>query len=99
MPLLDQIQEQGFGGGQTPMGVDLTPIKNRAREAVEALTDAQRACDSGRSEDALEAMKRARAAIDAALGGQFGTGASMPVPNAAGSGAGSYGGDQGAGRF
>ena len=85
-PLLQQISEQGFGGdsgsaGQSYMGgqADLTPIKNKAREAVEALNDAQRACDSGRAEDAMEAMRRARAVIDAALGGGLGShGAAVP---------------------
>ena len=86
-PLLQQIAEQGFGGGQGSSGgdsymggqADLTPIKNRAREAVEALNDVQRACDSGRAEDAMEAMRRARAVIDLALGGGLGShGAAVP---------------------
>lgn len=71
---------------------DLTPIKNKAREAAEALVDAQRACDSGRSEDAIEAMRRARAVIDAALGSQLGVhGAAMPA-NSGSYGSGGYGG-------
>ena len=71
----------GQSGGQSYMGgqADLTPLKNKAREAVEALNDVQRACDSGRAEDAMEAMRRARAVIDSALGGSLGAhGASMP---------------------
>ena len=84
-PLMEQIQEEGYGdapgAGQSYMGgqADLTPIKNKAREAVEALNDAQKACDSGRAEDAMEAMRRARAVIDAALGGGLGAhGGAMP---------------------
>jgi hypothetical protein len=97
-PLLQQISEDGYGqapgggsGGQSYMGgqADLTPLKNKAREAVEALNDVQRACDSGRAEDAMEAMRRARAVIDSALGGSLGAhGAAMP----SGGGAGGYGG-------
>lgn len=64
----------GYMGGQA----DLTPLKNKAREAVEALNDAQKAADSGRAEDALDALRRARAVIDAALGGGLGAhGAAM----------------------
>lgn len=90
VPLLQQISEQG----EMSMGghADMTPIKNKAREAVEALNDAQRACDSGRSEDAMEAMRRARAVIDAALGAQLGThGAAMPMGSGGPSGSGGYG--------
>ena len=97
-PLLQQISENGYGNGQTQspggssyMGgqADLTPLKNKAREAVEALNDVQRACDSGRAEDAQEAMRRARAVIDSALGGSLGAhGAAMP----SGGGSGGYGG-------
>ena len=89
-PLLEQIQEEGYGdpssGPQSYMGgqADLTPLKNKAREAVEALNDAQKAADSGRAEDAMEAMRRARAVIDAALGGGLGAhGGAMP-PSAPG---------------
>jgi len=85
-PLLQQINEQGFGAsgsaGQSYMGgqADLTPLKNKAREAVEALNDALKACDSGRAEDAMEAMRRARAVIDAGLGSGLGAhGAAMPT--------------------
>jgi hypothetical protein len=77
----DSSGGSGGGGGQSYMGgqADLTPLKNKAREAVEALNDVQRACDSGRAEDAMEAMRRARAVIDSALGGSLGAhGASMP---------------------
>lgn len=64
----------GYMGGQA----DLTPLKNKAREAVDALNDAQKAADSGRTEDALDGLRRARAAIDAALGGSLGAhGAAM----------------------
>jgi len=97
-PLLQQISEQGYsgqdpsgggGGDQSYMGgqADLTPIKNKAREAVEALNDAMRACDSGRAEDAQEAMRRARAVIDAALGGGLGShGAAVPPTTSGGYG-------------
>lgn len=91
--LMEQIQEDGYGspvgGMQSYMGgqADLTPIKNKAREAVEALNDAQKACDSGRAEDAMEAMRRARAVIDAALGGGLGAhGGAMPPGSPAGYG-------------
>jgi hypothetical protein len=77
-PLMEQISETvvaggapgvpGYVGGQA----DLTPLKNKAREAVEALNDAQRAADSGRTEDTLDALRRARAVIDAALGASVG---------------------------
>ena len=64
----------GHMGGQA----DLTPLKNKAREAVEALNDAQKAADSGRTEDAMDGLRRARAVIDAALGGSLGAhGAAM----------------------
>lgn len=64
----------GYTGGQA----DLTPLKNKAREAVEALNDAQRAADSGRTEDTLDALRRARAILDSALGGAMGAhGAAM----------------------
>jgi len=90
VPLLQQIAEQGA----MPMGgqADLTPIKNRAREAVEALNDAQRACDAGRTEDAMEAMRRARSVIDIALGASLGThGAAMPSGAGGAAGSGGYG--------
>lgn len=58
----------GYMGGQA----DLTPLKNKAREAVEALNDAQKSADAGRTEDTLDALRRARAVIDAALGGSLG---------------------------
>ena len=58
---------QAYVGGQA----DLTPLRNRAREAIEALNDAQRAADAGRVDDAMEAIRRAKSAIDAALGGQM----------------------------
>lgn len=81
----------GYMGGQA----DLTPLKNKAREAVEALNDAQKAADSGRSEDAMEGLRRARAAIDIALGGQVGPGGSATPP----AGMSSNGSGGGAGRF
>lgn len=55
-------------GGQA----DLTPIRNRAREAIEALNDALKAADSGKSDDMLDNLRRAKSAIDLALGGQMG---------------------------
>lgn len=90
VPLLQQIQEQGemYMGGQA----DLTPMKNKAREAIEALSDAQRACDAGRAEDCMEALRRARAVIDAALGAQLGAhGAAMPMGAGGPAGTGGYG--------
>lgn len=94
--LPSQLNEQGYGNGSgsggggaggAAGGVDLTPLKNRAREAVEALNDAQKAADAGRSEDAMEALRRARAAIDAALGGGVGPhGAMTPPPGMTGTG-------------
>lgn len=90
-PLLQQISEQGYGDptavGQSYMGgqADLTPLKNKAREAVEALNDALKACDAGRAEDAMEAMRRARAVIDAGLGAGLGAhGAAVPPGGPAG---------------
>jgi hypothetical protein len=59
------------GAVQNPTGqADLTPLKNRAREAVEALNAAMAAADAGKLDDTMEAIRRAKAAIDAALGGQ-----------------------------
>lgn len=55
-------------GGQA----DLTPLRNRAREAIEALNDALKAADSGKSDDMLDSLRRAKSAIDVALGGQTG---------------------------
>ena len=100
-PLLEQIEEHGFvteqgyspGAGEKNgyMGgqADLTPLKNKAREAVEALNDAQKAADAGRAEDAMEAMRRARAAIDAALGGAISPHGAA-TPSAGNSGPGRY---------
>ena len=90
--LLEQITEQGFGGNGYMGGqADLTPLKNKAREAMEALNDAQKAADSGRLEDATEALRRARAAIDGALGGQVGPHGAMAPPTGMGGGAGGPG--------
>lgn len=95
-PLLQQIDEDGYGSESTPgnqsyMGgqADLTPLKNKAREAVEALNDAQKACDSGRAEDAMEAMRRARAVVDSALGGGLGSHGAA-VSGSSGGGYGKY---------
>jgi len=55
-------------GGQA----DLTPLRNKAREAMDALNDAQKAADIGKVDDAYEAVRRAKAAIDIILGGQIG---------------------------
>ena len=68
--------DPGVVGGQA----DLTPLKNKAREAVEALNDAQKFADSGRAEDTLDALRRARASIDAALGGSLGANSSAMAP-------------------
>ena len=76
----DGQSKNGYMGGQA----DLTPLKNKAREAAEALNDAQKAADAGRAEDAMEAMRRARAAIDAALGGQVGPHGAMTPPSGVG---------------
>ena len=70
---------QEYNGGEPPVSymggqADLTPLKNKAREAAEALNDAQKAADEGRAEDAMQAMQRAKAAIDAAMGGQVAPG-------------------------
>lgn len=64
----DGLSSSSYLGGQA----DLTPLKNRAREAIDALTDAQRAADNGKVDDAVEALRRAKSAIEAALGGQIG---------------------------
>jgi hypothetical protein len=81
LPLYEQEKPtNGYMGGQA----DLTPLKNKAREAAEALNDAQKAADAGRAEDAMEAMRRARAAIDAALGGQIGPHGAMTPPSGVG---------------
>lgn len=90
--LPSHFNEQGFDGtGYMGGQADLTPLKNRAREASEALNDAQKAADAGRAEDALEAMRRARAAIDAALGGGVGPhGAAVPGPGMGPGGPGRY---------
>ena len=99
-PLLELINEQGFGGGGGSgyMGgqADLTPLKNKAREAMEALNDAQKAADSGRLADATEALRRARASIDAALGGHMAPYGAMAPPQGSASG-GSGGGGGGSG--
>ncbi len=57
------------GVSYTGGAADLTPLRNKAREAQEALNDAQKAAEEGRAEDARQAMQRAKSAIDAALGG------------------------------
>ena len=57
------------GVSYTGGSADLTPLRNKAREASEALNDAQKAAEEGRAEDARQAMQRAKSAIDAALGG------------------------------
>lgn len=67
---------RSYLGGQA----DLTPMRNKAREAMDALADAQRAADQGKADDCLEAFRRAKAAIDAALGGQIGPYSSMSPP-------------------
>ena len=76
-PVVARLTE--YNGDESPSSyvggqADLTPLKNKAREAVEALNDAQKAADEGRAEDAQQAMQRAKAAIDAALGGQVAPG-------------------------
>ena len=70
-----QSQPSSYMGGQA----DLTPLRNKAREAIDALTDAQKASDQGRRDDCLESFRRAKAAIDAALGGQPVGGIMSPV--------------------
>ena len=94
--LTTPLYEQGAvsGGGYMGGQADLTPLKNRSREAIEALNDAQKAADSGRAEDAVEALRRARAAIDAALGGHLGPNGAMGAPL----GMGAAGGVTGPGR-
>ena len=75
-PLLEFSGGSGQGDANDSPGVsytggaaDLTPMRNKAREAQEALNDAQKAAEEGRAEDARQAMQRAKSAIDAALGG------------------------------
>ena len=60
-------EDTSYLGGQA----DLIPLRNKAREAMDALADAARAADQGRVDDCMESFKRAKAAIDAALGGQI----------------------------
>jgi hypothetical protein len=72
-----------YVGGQA----DLTPLRNKAREAMDALNDAQKAADVGRADDAYEAVRRAKAAIDIILGGSIG-----PYPSGTGGPPTSYGG-------
>jgi hypothetical protein len=85
-PLIQQISEAVNGGsapgvpGYTGGQADLTPLKNKAREAVEALNDAQKSADAGRTEDTLDALRRARAVIDAALGGSLGANGAAVAP-------------------
>lgn len=81
-PLIEQLKESpdsivaGFDGDKS---VNLIPMKNKAREAIEALNDVMHAANAGRSEDAIDAMRRARAVIDSALGAGLGVhGAAMP---------------------
>lgn len=66
-PLFEEPSPMSLGGQ-----ADLTPLRNKSREAMDALADAARAADQGRADDCLEAFRRAKAAIDAALGGQVG---------------------------
>ena len=75
-PLLEFSGGSGQGDANDSPGIsytggsaDLTPMRNKAREAQEALNDAQKAAEEGRAEDARQAMQRAKSAIDAALGG------------------------------
>lgn len=56
-----------FMGGQA----DLTPLRNKAREAADAMAEAMRCADQGRVDDCMEAFRRAKSCIDAALGGQM----------------------------
>lgn len=67
-PIFEDPTTANYLGGQA----DLTPLRNKAREAMDALADANRAADQGRADDCLEGFRRAKAAIDAALGGQVG---------------------------
>jgi hypothetical protein len=62
------------GGNPTFLGgqADLTPLRNKAREAMDALADASKAADQGRVDDCLEYFRRAKAILDIALGGQIG---------------------------
>lgn len=62
------MPSNSYLGGQA----DLTPLRNKAREAMDALADAQRAADQGRVDDCLEYFRRAKAVMDIALGGQVG---------------------------
>lgn len=66
-PLFEDPASPSMGGQ-----ADLAPLRNKAREAMDALADAGRAADQGRADDCLESFRRAKASIDAALGGQIG---------------------------
>jgi hypothetical protein len=71
---LNEYPVGGTGGGGTFLGgqADLTPLRNKAREAMDALADASKAADQGRVDDTLEYFRRAKAILDIALGGQIG---------------------------
>lgn len=73
------LYEEDPQGPPNPGVPDLTPMKNKAREAMDALNDAQKAADAGRAEDARQALTRAKAAIDVALGGQVAPGGFAPT--------------------
>lgn len=81
-PVHSWMQEAGTGTMGPDQGAggyaDLTPLRNKAREAVDSLASAQRAADQGRMDDCLEYFRRAKAVIDIALGGQVGPYASTP---------------------
>ncbi len=66
-PMPSTIAPSMYLGGQA----DLTPLRNKAREASDAMAEAIRAADQGRADDCMEAFRRAKASIDAALGGQL----------------------------
>lgn len=56
-------------GSPAGAAVDLTPMKNKCKEGLEALNDAFKAAEEGKADDAKQALQRAKAAIDQALGG------------------------------
>lgn len=68
----DWMQEAGPDASAMGGQADLTPLRNKAREAIDALANAQRAADQGRMDDCMEYFRRAKAILDIALGGQVG---------------------------
>ncbi len=68
----DWMNEAGPDASMLGGQADLTPLRNKAREIIDAMANAQRAADQGRMDDCLEYFRRAKAIMDIALGGQVG---------------------------